>query len=92
LKYNTNVPASSLIGSAWYQAAATTTTTTEEGFANRLFSKSAGVFDLEEKSFLWIVQVSLDNSINYFSHSSNKLSLYIYTSIVAPPFAPPPAL
>jgi len=27
-----------------------------------------------------------------FSHSSNKLSLYIYTSIVAPPFAPPPAL
>jgi hypothetical protein len=32
-----------LIGSTWYQAAATTTTTTEEGFANTLFSKSAGV-------------------------------------------------
>jgi len=50
LKYNTNVPASSLIGSAWYQAAATTTTTTEEGFANRLFSKSAGVLTWKKRA------------------------------------------
>lgn len=93
LKYNTNVPASSLNGSAWYQAAATTTTTTEEGFANRL---SANLLEF----WLGREELPLDCTSEFgqfhelFSHSSNKLSLYTYlfTSIVAPPFAPPPAL